>query len=142
MALALVGFLRQRASRNAAAPAGSPASPAGGAVKDPLQAEAPHDSSEFASDAGMTGQAGTVAVDSPPVPQAQRTGVFDVLRRFGLFWYDFVVGDDWRVAVAVAASFAIIAVLSTSGATRTWWIVPATAILTLPLALASVVRKA
>lgn len=29
------------------------------------------------------------------------------LRAFGAFWYDFVVGDDWRVAVAVVAALAI-----------------------------------
>ncbi|HEX3930749.1 MAG TPA: hypothetical protein VHW64_08595 [Nocardioides sp.] len=25
-----------------------------------------------------------------------------VLRGFGRFWYDFLVGDDWKIAVAVA----------------------------------------
>ncbi len=26
------------------------------------------------------------------------------LRTFAAFWYDFVIGDDWRGAVAVAAA--------------------------------------
>jgi hypothetical protein len=25
------------------------------------------------------------------------------LRRFGSFWYDFIVGDDWRLALVGAA---------------------------------------
>ena len=33
------------------------------------------------------------------------------LRSIGAFWYDFVVGDDWRVAVAVVAALALTAVL-------------------------------
>jgi hypothetical protein len=45
------------------------------------------------------------------------------LRAFLAFWYDFVVGDDWRVAVGVAAALAV-----TYGVSRTsvasWWIVP------------------
>ncbi len=45
------------------------------------------------------------------------------LRSFGAFWYDFVIGDDWRVAVGVALALAI-----TYGVSQTsvpaWWIVP------------------
>ena len=29
------------------------------------------------------------------------------VKAFGAFWYDFVVGDDWRVAVGVVAAFLI-----------------------------------
>ena len=36
------------------------------------------------------------------------------LRRFGAFWYDFVVGDDWRVAAGVVVALALTYVLSTS----------------------------
>ena len=28
------------------------------------------------------------------------------LRAFGAFWYDFVIGDDWRVAVVVVVALA------------------------------------
>jgi len=45
------------------------------------------------------------------------------LRSFLAFWYDFVVGDDWRVAVGVAASFAATYLVSRSGIPA-WWIVP------------------
>ena len=33
------------------------------------------------------------------------------LRSFGAFWYDFVVGDDWRGAAAVALALATTALL-------------------------------
>jgi hypothetical protein len=29
------------------------------------------------------------------------------IKAFGRFWYDFIVGDDWRVAVAVVAALAL-----------------------------------
>jgi hypothetical protein len=51
------------------------------------------------------------------------------VKRFGLFWWDFVVGDDWRVAAGIALALGVTAVLATvwTGA----WIV-------LPLAVAAV----
>lgn len=33
------------------------------------------------------------------------------LRGFGQFWYDFVIGDDWKIAVAVVTALAVGAVL-------------------------------
>jgi phage shock protein PspC (stress-responsive transcriptional regulator) len=56
------------------------------------------------------------------------------LRQFGAFWYDFVVGDDWRVAVGVVAALGV-----TYGVSRTsvaaWWIVPAAVAILLPYSL-------
>ena len=34
------------------------------------------------------------------------------LRSFGAFWYDFIVGDDWRGAAAVALTLAVTALLA------------------------------
>jgi hypothetical protein len=51
------------------------------------------------------------------------------MKRFALFWWDFVVGDDWRVAVGIAIALGLTAVLATTWATA--WIV-------LPLAVAAV----
>ena len=36
------------------------------------------------------------------------------LRTFGRFWYDFVVGDDWRVAVGVVAVLSITGALAST----------------------------
>ena len=34
------------------------------------------------------------------------------LKAFGLFWYDFVIGDDWKIAVYVVGALAIVALLA------------------------------
>ena len=40
------------------------------------------------------------------------------LRAFGNFLYDFVIGDDWRIAAGVVVALAITALAAT------WWILP------------------
>jgi hypothetical protein len=37
------------------------------------------------------------------------------LKRFGLFWVDFIVGDDWTLAVVVVASLGVTWALSRAG---------------------------
>ena len=56
------------------------------------------------------------------------------LKAFGAFWYDFIVGDDWRVAVFVVAALAITFAVSKSSIPA-WWIVPAAVALVLPWSL-------
>jgi hypothetical protein len=41
------------------------------------------------------------------------------LRVFGAFLYEFVVGDDWRIAAGVVIALAVTALASA------WWILPA-----------------
>jgi hypothetical protein len=45
------------------------------------------------------------------------------LRNFARFWYDFVVGDDWTIAVAVVLAVALTAVLSHRG-WNAWPVLP------------------
>lgn len=45
------------------------------------------------------------------------------LKAFGHFWYDFVVGDDWRVAVAVVLALTLTWAVSTT-AVSAWWVTP------------------
>ncbi len=45
-----------------------------------------------------------------------------MLRRFGLFWLDFVVGDDWRVAAWVVAALILTGVLAAIGLPA-WWVI-------------------
>jgi hypothetical protein len=45
------------------------------------------------------------------------------LRRFGHFWWDFVIGDDWRVAVGVIVALGCSAVLAQTGQPA-WWLLP------------------
>jgi hypothetical protein len=42
---------------------------------------------------------------------------------FGRFWYHFIVGDDWTLALSVVIGLAITAVLTSSGIPA-WWLVP------------------
>jgi hypothetical protein len=58
---------------------------------------------------------------------------------FGAFWYDFIVGDDWRVAVAVVAALAITFGVATAGIPA-WWVLPAAVAILLPLSLWRAVR--
>jgi hypothetical protein len=39
------------------------------------------------------------------------------------FWYDFIVGDDWRIALSVAVAIGLTAVLVSWGITA-WWLMP------------------
>jgi hypothetical protein len=32
------------------------------------------------------------------------------LKSFGMFWYDFIIGDDWKIAVAVMLALAALLV--------------------------------
>jgi hypothetical protein len=45
------------------------------------------------------------------------------IRRFGLFWYDFLVGDDWTAAVAVVVALGVTALLA-DGVLNVWWLMP------------------
>jgi hypothetical protein len=45
------------------------------------------------------------------------------VRAFGRFWWDFVVGDDWRAALGVVAAIALTAVLVEAGVDA-WWLMP------------------
>lgn len=56
------------------------------------------------------------------------------------FWYDFVVGDDWRVAVGAVAALALTYALSRTTGVPTWWVLPAAVLVLLPLSLRRVAR--
>ncbi|HZS24025.1 MAG TPA: hypothetical protein VFA30_03460 [Gaiellaceae bacterium] len=60
------------------------------------------------------------------------------MRRLGRFWWDFVVGDDWRAAVGVAVAIGATAGLAAAGV-NSWWLLPlaVAAVLWLSLARAS-----
>ena len=63
------------------------------------------------------------------------------LKAFGAFWYDFVVGDDWRVAVGVVIALAVTAAVSQT-TYATWWIVPLAVVVLLPYSLWRAARGA
>jgi hypothetical protein len=45
------------------------------------------------------------------------------LRSFAAFWWDFIVGDDWRVAAGVAIALGLTAALTDHGWSA-WWLLP------------------
>ena len=67
--------------------------------------------------------------------------VVRAIRRFLAFWYDFVVGDDWRVAAGVVAALATTAALVRAGVDA-WWLVPAAVLVSLAAALRRAIRAA
>lgn len=56
------------------------------------------------------------------------------LRAFGAFCYDFVIGDDWRVAVAVVTALAATYGVATVSIPA-WWVLPAAVMIVLPWSL-------
>jgi hypothetical protein len=63
------------------------------------------------------------------------------LAAFGRFWWDFVIGDDWLVAVLVAVAIGATAALAHSGLTA-WWLLPLAVLLVLWLSLRRAIRSA
>ena len=45
------------------------------------------------------------------------------LKNFGLFWYDFIIGDDWTIAAAVVATLAVTGYLAHQHL-AIWWLLP------------------
>jgi Sec-independent protein secretion pathway component TatC len=56
------------------------------------------------------------------------------LKAFGLFWYDFIIGDDWSVAAGVVIALVVTALLSRTSVAA-WWILPVAVFVLLPLSL-------
>jgi hypothetical protein len=62
------------------------------------------------------------------------------VRSFLSFLWDFVVGDDWRIAVAVALSLVLTLVLSNNGMT-VWWLLPVVVAVMLSLSVWTIARS-
>ena len=56
------------------------------------------------------------------------------LRAFGLFWWDFVVGDDPFAALGLALAIAATAILAHNGV-NAWWLMPPAVAVVLALSL-------
>jgi hypothetical protein len=62
------------------------------------------------------------------------------LAAFGRFWWDFVVGDDWRVAALVAVAIGVTAALEAADIDA-WWLLPLAVPLVLWLSLRRAIRS-
>ena len=62
------------------------------------------------------------------------------VKRFALFWYDFVVGDDWFIAAGV-----VVAIAATYGLHKdgfgAWWFLPPAVVVILAIAVARANRR-
>jgi len=63
------------------------------------------------------------------------------LSRFGHFWWEFVIGDDWLVAVLVVAAIGATAVLAAANVAA-WWLLPLAVPLVLWISLRRAIRSA
>ena len=63
------------------------------------------------------------------------------LAAFGRFWWEFVIGDDWLVAVLVGVAIGATAALAAAGVTA-WWLLPLAVLLVLWLSLRRAIRSA
>ncbi len=85
----------------------------------------------------MTGTGSETDPASPERAVGQGGAAAARLRAFGAFWYDFLIGDDWLLAVAVLAGLAVTWLLHRAG-TAAWWLLP----LIVAAALALSIRRA
>ena len=64
------------------------------------------------------------------------------LKAFGAFWYDFVIGDDWRVAVGVVLALALTFLLARVTTIAVWGLVPVAVLVLLPVSIHRAARRA
>jgi hypothetical protein len=62
------------------------------------------------------------------------------MRRFAGFWWNFLVGDDWRVAVGILIAFGLTGLLA-STSVPAWWLLPLAVAAVLWLSLRRAVRS-
>jgi hypothetical protein len=50
------------------------------------------------------------------------------IKGFGQFWYDFIVGDDWKIAAAVTVALALGALAASATTHQATWLPPLVAV--------------
>jgi hypothetical protein len=62
------------------------------------------------------------------------------IRQLFRFLWDFVIGDDWRIAAAVAIALVVTLVLSNNGVAA-WWLLPIVVAVILSVSVWGVARS-
>jgi hypothetical protein len=62
-----------------------------------------------------------------------------LLRGFGRFWYDFIVGDDWRLAIGAVVAITAVYVAAHNDL-NVWWLLPLAVAAFLSVSLAHATR--
>lgn len=60
-----------------------------------------------------------------------------IVTNFLRFWYDFIIGDDWLIALVVALALIVIKVVAN---TSLWWLLPLTVVIVLASSLVRATR--
>jgi hypothetical protein len=63
-----------------------------------------------------------------------------LLAQFGKFWYDFLIGDDWRLAVGVVITISSVFFVAHHGV-NAWWLLPLAVALILMISVTHEVRR-
>jgi hypothetical protein len=61
------------------------------------------------------------------------------LAKFGTFWWEFIVGEDWRASAQIGLAIAATAAIAASGISA-WWVLPPAVILVLYASLRRAIR--
>ena len=142
-ALILVAVLRKprtEAKKDAAlVTAGAPA-PAGADAVTGTAASAQAGVATTSAPAGLAeaspdepaAAAAASAAPTPTEPARRRNPILRAARAFGLFWYDFLIGDDWLVATVVAVGIAGTALVSLAAPAVSWVVLSAIVLVVLP----------
>jgi hypothetical protein len=56
------------------------------------------------------------------------------VKSFLLFWYDFIIGDDWMIAAGVVIALAVSTVLARRDLSA-WWVMPVAVVVMLVVSL-------
>lgn len=112
----------------------SPASVLVPAAREPETANATAEST-VASTAQPAAQAAPDAAIAPAVKRSARSRI----AAFGMFWYDFIIGDDWQIAAGVALSLILTFALSSVTAFA-WVIVPLFVLALIPYGIKRALR--
>ena len=56
------------------------------------------------------------------------------------FWYDFIIGDDWRLAVGVVATIIVVFVAAHNGV-DSWWLLPVAVATLLTVSVSHATRR-
>ena len=78
--------------------------------------------------------------DFDEVENLNKNGLVNSLKKFGAFWFDFLIGDDWRGTVIVLAAFALTHQLA-GGNVCSWLVLPISVLILLPYNLLRVTRR-
>ena len=63
------------------------------------------------------------------------------VKDFFTFWYHFIIGDDYRIALGVIIGFAVVGLLVHKWHAQLWWLLPVVVVGMLALSLWLETRK-